>query len=393
MAKYTIAHGDTLWDIAEDHGLTLSQLIDLNPWVRSHPGTIFPGQQLNLGGNPPSPPSSASSGRIGGMGPVGTPVPKVGPGANLTINLGPGSAGVTPTGVQINTVDTSYQDLLNQLGGLNGASRDAYAALSTLFTGYGLGSLVPKIIQFLQQGFGSDTITSLLQETPEYKARFSGNDARRANGLQVLTPAEYLATEASYRQILQSAGLDPAFMTRNQYSEWIGKDISPTEVQNRVNLAVDATTNAPPELTTAFSQLGIGVGDLASYFLNDKNPMPVLQQKMAQAQIMEAGFQSGLSSVNPNSALQFAKMGVTYQQAQSGYQKVADVLQTANQLTGIYKSQNPYTQSQAEQEFLGNSGTAQLAREQLSRQETATFSGEGGVGQKSFAQQTAGTGF
>jgi LysM repeat protein len=390
MAKYTIAHGDTLWDIAEDHGMTLAQLIDLNPWVRSHPDQINPGQQLNLGGNSPV---AGPGGPIIPMGPVGTPRPQpTQKGPPTTVNIGPPGA-PQPGGVQVTTPSTSYQDLLNQLGGLNGAERDAYAALSTLFTGYGLGSLVPKIITFLQQGFGSDTITSLLQQTPEYQQRFSGNQARVANGLQVLTPAEYLATEASYRQILQSAGLDPAFMTRTQYSDWIGKDISPTEVQNRVNLAVDATTNAPPELTTAFSKIGINVGDLASYFLNEKNPMPVLQQKMAQAQIMEAGFQSGLSNVNPTSALQYAKMGVTYQGALSGYQKVADVLQTANNLTGIYKSQNPYTQTQAEQEFLGSSGTAQLAREQLSRQETATFSGEGGVGQKSFAQQTAGTGF
>lgn len=390
MAEYTIAHGDTLWDIAEDHGMTLAQLIDLNPWVRSHPDSINPGQRLNLGGNAPE---AGSGGPVIPVGPVGTPRPQPQPkGPPTTVNIGPPGP-AAPSGVQVTAQSTSYQDLLNQLGGLNGAERDAYAALSTLFTGYGLGSLVPKIISFLQQGFGSDTITSLLQQTPEYQARFAGNQARIANGLQVLTPAEYLATEASYRQILQSAGLDPAFMTRNQYSEWIGKDISPTEVQNRVNLAVDATTNAPPELTTAFSRLGIGVGDLASYFLNDKNPMPVLQQKMAQAQIMEAGFQSGLQNVNPTSALQYAKMGVTYQGALSGYQKVADVLQTANDLTGIYKNQNPYTQTQAEQEFLGSSGTAQLAREQLSRQETATFSGEGGVGQKSFAQQTAGTGF
>lgn len=282
--------------------------------------------------------------------------------------------------------DTS---LLGELTGMPGQERDAYAALKTLFDSYGLGSLAPTILTYLQNGFGSDTITVLLQQTPEYKARFAGNAARQAAGLQVLTPAEYLSTEASYKQLLRSSGIDPSFNTPSQFAEWIGKDVSPTELQSRVNMAVQATTQAPPALTQYFSQLGIHTGDLAGYFLNDQNPTPALQLKLNQAQIGAAGIQNNINT-SASDTLRYAQQGVTYQQAQSAYQRIADILPTAQGLSQIYKSQAPVNQGTLQEEFLGNSGQAQLSRERLGQQETAAFSGTSGVGKNSFQQQTAG---
>lgn len=281
------------------------------------------------------------------------------------------------------------QQLEQELEGLPGQERDAYAALKTLFDSYGLGSLAPTILRYLQNGFGADTITVLLQQTPEYKARFAGNEQRKLQGLQVLTPAEYLSTEASYKQILRQNGIDPHFDTENQYAEWIGKDVSPNELQSRVNMAVQATTQAPPSITQYFNQLGINTGDLASFFLNDQNPTPMLQLKLNQAQIGGAALQNNLQ-VSAADSLRYAQQGVTYQQAQSAYQRIAEILPTADKLSSIYKSQAPVNQGTLQEEFLGQSGQAQLARERLSQQEEAAFSGQSGVGKTSLQQQTAG---
>lgn len=272
---------------------------------------------------------------------------------------------------------------------LQGPERDAYAALTALFDSYGLGSLAPTILGYLQNGYGSDTITILLQQTPEYKARFAGNQARLANGLQVLTPAEYLSTEASYKQLLRSNGMDASFSTPQQFSEWIGNDVSPTELQSRVNMAVTATTQAPPSLTQYFNQLGIGTGNLASYFLNDQNPTPELQLKLNQAQIGAAGLQNNLQ-LSAADAMRYAQQGVTYAQAQSAYQRIGDILPTALQLSSIYSGQAPVNQNTLQEEFLGQSGAAQLSRERLGQQESAAFSGQAGVGKSSFQQQTSG---
>jgi len=276
--------------------------------------------------------------------------------------------------------------LEKELSGMPGSERDAYAALTTLFNSYGLGSLAPTILKYLQNGYGADTITILLQQTPEYKARFAGNEARKKNGLQVLTPAEYLSTEASYRQLLVSNGIDPSFQTQSQYAQWIGDDIAPTELQSRVSMAVQATTQAPPTVSQYFDELGITVGERASYFLNDKNPTPALQLKLNQAQIGGAALENNLN-VSAADSLKYAQMGVGYNQAQSAYQRIADILPDALKLSTIYGSQQAVNQGTLQEEFLGNSGQAQLARERLSQQETAAFSGQSGVGQKTFAQQ------
>lgn len=279
--------------------------------------------------------------------------------------------------------------LLDELQGLPGQERDAYAALRTLFDSYGLGTLAPKILGYLQNGFGSDTITILLQQTPEYKARFAGNEARKKNGLQVLTPAEYLSTEASYKQLLRQSGLSDHFDSQSNFSEWIGKDVSPTELQDRVNMAVQATTQAPPTVTQYFNQLGFGTGDLAAYFLNDQAPTPALQLKLNQAQIGGAALQNNLQ-ISAADSLRYAQQGVTYQQAQSAYQRIADILPTAQKLSEIYKSQAQVNQQTLESQYLGQSGDAQLAVERLGQQETAAFSGQSGVQKTSFQQQSSG---
>lgn len=48
MATHLVAEGDTLSEIAQDKGMDLSTLIDLNPDLEN-PDLIMPGQELNLG--------------------------------------------------------------------------------------------------------------------------------------------------------------------------------------------------------------------------------------------------------------------------------------------------------------------------------------------------------
>lgn len=384
MTTYRMRANDTLWSIAAENHISVAALERANPGIAERATSLGigtpvilpigpvqgqpPGSGVRLRGGPPAGPG-------GGIPPLGNPG-------------GPGSP-PPPTG----TSGSLFDQLQAELQGTPSAERDAYAALLTLFQSYGLGDLAPTILNFLQQGYGSDTITSLLQLTPEYQARFAGNKIRQQNGLQVLNPADYLSAEASYRQILQAGGIDPSFMTQNQYAQWIGKDISPTEMQDRVNMAVTATITAPPELTTAFNKMGINVGDIASMFLNDNTPPPVLQQKLNQAQIIEAGLQSRVPNPTVAYAQQLAQQGVSYSQALSGYQNVAAVLPTANQLSQIYTKQTPYGLQQAEQQYLGSSGAAAYAQQQLGEQETAAFGGKNAVGQKSFTPQAAGSNF
>ncbi|WP_156160263.1 hypothetical protein, partial [Pseudomonas sp. 2(2015)] len=71
---------------------------------------------------------------------------------------------------------------------LTGTNRDAFLALKSIFDSYGLGSLAPDIVNYLQNGYSSETIGVLLQSTAAYKKRFAANEARVKKGLPALSP-------------------------------------------------------------------------------------------------------------------------------------------------------------------------------------------------------------
>lgn len=264
--------------------------------------------------------------------------------------------------------------------GLEGPDRDAYVALTTVFHQYGLDSLAPSILDFIQQGFSSDTITYLLQQTPQYKERFKGNEQRAKNGLPVLSPADYLSTEEAYRQILAAGGMPAGFYdSPDDFAGWIANDVSPTEIKGRVDIASQYVTGLDPAVRQALLDYhGLSEGDLAAYFLDQKRSLPLLQRQSAQVDIGAAGIRQGLN-LSAQDADYWAGLGVTAQQAQQGLSQVAQVLPVTQQLASIYGQQ--YTQQDAEQEFLGDLASARRKREQLAQTETESFAG----GMRSFS--------
>lgn len=189
---------------------------------------------------------------------------------------------------------TSFADALT------GANRDAFVLLNSLFTSYGLGTLAPKIFSYIQNGYSADTISLLLQDTAEFKQRFAGNELRKKAGLAVLSPADYLATEASYRQVMASAGLPKNFYDQpSDFASWIGNDVSPTEIKSRVDLAVTNTTMQDPYVKAQLAAYyGIDDAHLTSYFLDQSKALPLLQKQEAAAQFgAEAARQIGRAHV------------------------------------------------------------------------------------------------
>lgn len=259
---------------------------------------------------------------------------------------------------------------------LEGEDRDAYMALLSLFSGYGLGSLAPKILEYVQQGYGADTITVLLQRTDEYKQRFAANETRRAKGLPVLSPQEYLATETAYRQLMRNAGLPEGFYDQpDDFTNFLAMDVSPTELKQRVDIANQATALADDSTKQALSQMGITGPDITAYFLDPNRATTLIQKQMATAQIGGAALANNLQ-FNQNTAEQFALMGITQAQAREGYGAIAGYLPQASKLGDIYGQ--AYDQAVAEAEVFGQSGAAAEQRKKLASQERASFSGATG---------------
>lgn len=285
----------------------------------------------------------------------------------------PGRSNIPPTAPGRNFADK-----------LSGSDRDAYLALVDLFDGYGLPTLAPKIFDYIKNGYSADTISILLQQTDEYKKRFAGNEARKTAGLPVLSPAEYLATEASYRQIMQQAGLPSGFYDQpSDFTTWIGKNVSPTEIQSRVDLATQATTLANPNYRKALNQMGIDDSQLTAYFLDPTRALPTLQKSAATATIGAEALQQGLT-FDTQYTQQLATSGITGDQARQGYSNIAQTLQSYEDLANIYGG--TYNQRTAEEAtFLGNAQAVQ-EQQRLARRETGTFSGAVGSARGGLAQ-------
>ena len=127
------------------------------------------------------------------------------------------------------------------------ASRqNVFDQVQALFTTYGIikagdpasDALLATIKNLAMSGAGADTISLQLQQSDAYKARFAGNETRRAAGLNVLSPAEYIATENAYDQILRASGVPTGFYNSSaEKAKLIGADVSASELQSRVDLA------------------------------------------------------------------------------------------------------------------------------------------------------------
>lgn len=275
------------------------------------------------------------------------------------------------SGIAQMTPEQIEEARLNQA--LSGEDRNAYEGIKLIFDGYGLGSLAPKILDYVQQGYGSDTITMLLQRTDEYKRRFAGNEARKKAGLPVLAPNEYLATEQAYRQIMRNAGLPSGFYdSPDDFNRFLAVDVSPTELKTRVDLAVQATEFADPALTKALRAQGVDTGALTAWFLDEKKAIPLITKQMNAAQIGAAALRNSLE-MDPTRSMDWAKQGVTADQAKQGYGQIAGFLPDVTKLGTIYG--DFYDQETAEAEVFGGSGVAGEKRKKLASQERATFGG------------------
>lgn len=260
---------------------------------------------------------------------------------------------------------------------LAGTERDAFMAINALFKQYDLGGLAGKIFEFVKNGYSADTISILLQDSKEYKERFAGNEARKAAGLPVLSAGEYLATEAGYRQIMESAGLPRGFYDQHSdFNQWIAKNVSPSEIQSRVDLATQATVLSNANYRKALNQMGISDSDLTSYFLDPDKALPYIQKAAATAAIGAQALAQGLS-FDQRYAEQLATGGITADQAKEGYAAIGSELDTMKQLGGMYGEQ--WTQRESEEAMFEGTSAAVGKKKRLASQERGAFSGQAGA--------------
>lgn len=292
------------------------------------------------------------------------------------------------------------QDKFNQAVA-TGERRSAFALLKEEFNRYGLGDLVGEIETLTAEGVSPSEFSLRLRQTKPYKERFKANEARINAGLSALSEAEYISLEDQYQRVMRQYGLPKSFYSTGtqgrqpELEKFIAGDVSPAELEDRVQLAVNRVEKAAPEIINALEDYyggpgGISKSNLVAYVLDPQRALPEIQRKIQAAEIgaaaETAGF--GLGALRAES---LAARGITQAQAREGYQTAAEILPRATQLANIYGAEK-YDQTAAEQEIFGLEGaaSARRKRQQLTAMEKAQFLQQAGLTSTSLERNRAG---
>lgn len=254
----------------------------------------------------------------------------------------------------------------------------AFSILRNFFNGLGIAfdDQIEKVIKdAMHSGFGPDQIDLImpeLEKTKAFNTRFVGFAKRVQNGYNQISIGEYLQLENNYHQIMQSAGLPKGFYDDpSDFGNWIANDVSPDEIQNRVSLAVKTAQSVDPTMRSLMSKFyGLTTGDVASYFLDRKRALPVIQRQYDTAGVASWAQRNGLGVSDIKHYENLVDSGVSIDQAAAGYGTVKALTDTVGRAGNIYGES--YTQSDAESDVFFNKSQK---RQRIMANEAATFGG------------------
>jgi len=298
-----------------------------------------------------------------------------------TITYSDGTQSVIPANAVVPAVGTT-----TSVG--QAERQSAYDLLLQQFNQYGLGALVEPLKGLITSGASPAEFTIRLRESDAYKKRFAANAARIQKGLTAISEAEYLGLEDQYQNIMRNYGLPAEYYTRGDmgtqegFNKFIANDVSAAELEDRIMTAQNRVINANPEVLASLKAFypDITNGDILAYTLDPTKALTDIKRKVTAAEIGGAATQAGLG-LSGTRAAELGAAGITKQQAQQGFQTVAEVAPRGGQLAAIY-GESPYTQQTAEAEVFGLAGSVDGARQRrkLTQLETAAFSGSAGAG-------------
>jgi hypothetical protein len=273
----------------------------------------------------------------------------------------------------------SAEDVLNEMDRLYGnrpstdssgdssssgstVSGDAASMIKSYLATYGLESLFGSIDDLMARGIESpDAVLFELRNTEAYQKRFAANIKRAANNLPQLSPKTYIAMEATYREVMKSNGMDPYFNRPDIIESLLAGDVSAQELQSRISDGYRRVREADPMVRQQMTELyNVNEADLAAYFLNPQETMPILTRRAEAAQLAARAKEQGNIQLTATSAEELAARGLTSQQAMEGFATMA-------QKRGLYEALPGETALTQSQQIGATFGYDPAAAEELAR--------------------------
>lgn len=255
---------------------------------------------------------------------------------------------------------------------------------------WGLSELGADVDRLFREGLSDDAVNLELQRTDAYKRRFAGNEARTKAGLSVLSPAEYLSVEASYRQVMQSYGLPQGFWDQpDDFTNLIGRDVSPQEVNERVKVARDAFLSADPAVRQTWRDFyGLSDGAGIAAVLDPDRALPTVNRMAVAAQAGAAATRDGLTADRSRLEL-YADQGYTADQLAGKFSDIGQVYGAEQGMANRFGQ--GFTQADSEAARIqGDSGALRRQRA-LYGSEQALFDQRASGDRDSLAKRTNGS--
>lgn len=228
---------------------------------------------------------------------------------------------------------------------------------------------------------GASTIDDIgiqLRESEAFKRRFAANEARRAANKPAYSVSQYLQLESSYRQVLNAAGMPKDFYNdKEDFETFISNDISPDEVQYRVQQGYAAVQNADPAVVNELKTLyGLDEGTLAAYFIDPNRTKDAVVRSARAAEVAAQARKQADIGLSAAQAEQLVLGGVTEQQAQQAFGDVRALQELTRPMVG----EQALTQEELIQGVTGINAAAQQRVAKTARRRQATLQQGGQVG-------------
>lgn len=248
---------------------------------------------------------------------------------------------------------------------------------------WGLGQLANKAWDLKKQGYGDDAVILQLQETPEYKQRFAANDARVKKGLAALTPAEYIAAESSYRQVLQQNGIPAGYYDKQSDLEtYLANDTSPDELNSRAKIAQSVWLSTDAATKQVWKDwYGLTDGHAIAAILDPDKSLPQLQTQATAAQAGAAARRDGLAA-DKGRITSYVDQGLSADQLAQGFSKIGTDLGATQAMAQRFGG-GAFTQADAEAATIQGSSAAVKRQQQLYNAEQSLFSARSSADQNS----------
>jgi len=204
-------------------------------------------------------------------------------------------------------------------------ANNAYNELKRYLADFKLDSLVEPLWNYMiDTGVQSDDQLWLwIQDRPEFDARFPAFKKLQEQG-RAISPTAYMELEKSYEGIMRASNIPAEFFDKaDDFTELIVGNVSPAEFQSRVEKGYKRVAQSGELVREAFkSYFGVeGDAALAAFFIDPDRSAPALERAVQSAEVQAAALRSN-SSVDLSYASKLADMGVTYDQAMQGFQRL-----------------------------------------------------------------------